>query len=464
MVDAFAITPTPHISSRPFYSMQQPTGTTVAPLPLAGWRRIPRVAVIGAGVIGLSVAMRIKEVYNDAVHVTIVAEKFGADTTSFNCGGLWEPYKVGNTDLDLINAWGRYSYQHFMRLANQADAAQSGCQMITAYHFYEHDLTSPSQLPPWRDIPASFAQLTSSDISAMGLKPKYLSGHVHLSVVADQSRYMPYLERKLRDAGVVFQQRRVDSLAAECRARKKIRDAPDGGATGTVVGLSSTVESSKPEPLYDVLINCTGLGAADIVSDDSDSGSGSVSAGPSDRCGEGKRCSYPIRGQVLRLKAPWLKHVLNFEPDYYVIPQSSGTVVAGGTAQVGDWSTALSETDSGAIMGGLREVLPAIQGAEVVSIVMLRVVHGCCLLCTTVRAGSTALFCAAGESVGGAATGSLKGAPADGAVRWWCEWGRRGQGSARDTLLRPRRRGGHIVRRVCRALGEGTFGRGLGAR
>lgn len=66
-----------------------------------------RVCVLGAGVIGLSTALRIQEESSDwgdspGVEVTLVADRFSPDTTSDGSGGFWEPYKLGNTPLACI--------------------------------------------------------------------------------------------------------------------------------------------------------------------------------------------------------------------------------------------------------------------------------------------------------------------------------------------------------------------------
>lgn len=47
------------------------------------------VCVLGAGVIGLTTALRIRQELPN-VTVTLVAEDFGIHTTSHGSGGLWE--------------------------------------------------------------------------------------------------------------------------------------------------------------------------------------------------------------------------------------------------------------------------------------------------------------------------------------------------------------------------------------
>lgn len=48
------------------------------------------------------------------------------------------------------------------------------------------------------------------------------------------------------------------------------------------------------------------------------------------------------RGQVVRVKAPWIKHYYNNDGKFYVIPNLE-TVVLGGTTQKGSWDTSINE-------------------------------------------------------------------------------------------------------------------------
>lgn len=57
------------------------------------------VAVIGAGVIGLSTALCIHDQYQHRVHplkIEVYADKFTPLTTSDGAAGLWQPYLYDN--------------------------------------------------------------------------------------------------------------------------------------------------------------------------------------------------------------------------------------------------------------------------------------------------------------------------------------------------------------------------------
>ena len=63
-----------------------------------------KVAIIGGGTVGLSVASKLIEERvnnfqdgNAVFFCSIIAEKFYEHTTSFGSGGLWEPYQIAGS-------------------------------------------------------------------------------------------------------------------------------------------------------------------------------------------------------------------------------------------------------------------------------------------------------------------------------------------------------------------------------
>ena len=61
-----------------------------------------RIAVVGAGIIGMTSAVAIKNDYPDA-DVTVFADLFTPNTTGDGSAGLWGPYVLGDTsDEDIM--------------------------------------------------------------------------------------------------------------------------------------------------------------------------------------------------------------------------------------------------------------------------------------------------------------------------------------------------------------------------
>lgn len=64
-----------------------------------------KIAVIGAGIIGLSSAVAVAEKYRDdfsAVDVTLFAETVSPNTTGDGSAGFICPYLLGNTPQPLV--------------------------------------------------------------------------------------------------------------------------------------------------------------------------------------------------------------------------------------------------------------------------------------------------------------------------------------------------------------------------
>jgi D-amino-acid oxidase len=262
--------------------------------------------------VGLSVATELKAQLSGA-DVTIIAENFYENTTSYGSGGFWEPYQVGNTAPELIKLWGEFSYNHFLALHSSPSAAQAGVQVVPAFFLAEqHEL--PIEEPCWKDIVCNFKDLTSADLRKLSLPENFVGGYSFLTVAAEQKYYLNWLTRELEKKGVIFETAKVSSL----------------------IKLANSCD-------YDIIVNCTGLGAADLLLAETD--------------------VYPVRGQVLRVKAPWIKAFWQFGSSY-MIPNVD-SVVVGGTAQVGDYNTEISDVDTKAILDGACSVFPALREAVI---------------------------------------------------------------------------------------------------
>lgn len=65
---------------------------------------VKKIAIVGAGVVGLSCAVKITEFLktNENVDVSLISEKFSPNTTGDGSAGLWGPYLIGDTASDKI--------------------------------------------------------------------------------------------------------------------------------------------------------------------------------------------------------------------------------------------------------------------------------------------------------------------------------------------------------------------------
>jgi len=269
-----------------------------------------RIAILGQGIVGLSCALKTYEEVGRDVQITVIADKPWQETTTVGSGGLWEPYELSGTLDEKIFEWGKIAFDHFLALHNSSECGIAGVQLMTSYELFTDD-DRPATDPIWKEIVLDYCVLHREELQKMNLPPKYIEGHRFTTFVIDQNYYLKWLYEKLSTMGISFVERKVLSLNE----------------------LSGS---------YDVVINCTGLGSGALLNDS---------------------LVYPIRGQVLRLKAPWIKNVWSFGSNY-LIPQID-TVVVGGTAQRDNWDESVSMEDTDRILDSVCAIFPSLRSAPI---------------------------------------------------------------------------------------------------
>eukprot|EP00798_Chlamydomonas_sp_ICE-L_P016373 gene16373-22575_t len=122
----------------------------------------PNIAVVGAGVSGLTCAMRILDPEHGIPNakVTVMANAFGCDTTSAGAAGLWGPYKLGKTPDDLVHKWGGDTYNHLMGLFYGPHAKRAGVSLVTTNWLNEE----PTPVPVWGDNVHNFKEADNSQL------------------------------------------------------------------------------------------------------------------------------------------------------------------------------------------------------------------------------------------------------------------------------------------------------------
>ncbi|MFF2369233.1 FAD-dependent oxidoreductase [Agromyces sp. NPDC058110] len=283
-----------------------------------------RAAVVGAGVIGLSVAHELRAA---GVDVVVFADAPDPRDCSPLAGAVWFPYGVS-----LDPAVVAMSDRTRVRLEALASDPATGVARRRGTYVVRRDGVDLS----WaNDLPER------ADVAAADLPAGALGAFRAVLPVVDMSRYLPWLRRRVTAMGVELRTHRVTDL-----------DELDGagGASGFgEAGAGGGLGASAVDPGFDAIVVAAGIRSTELVVDD-----------------EPMR---PRRGQVVRLANPGLTDWIIDEdaPDgmTYVIPRFDD-VVCGGTS-IDDWSTELDPATAEAILRRARAIEPALLGASVVS-------------------------------------------------------------------------------------------------
>ncbi|GFR44964.1 hypothetical protein Agub_g6274 [Astrephomene gubernaculifera] len=201
------------------------TSPAAPPPPIITSRRPLHICIVGAGVVGLTTALRLLQLNQDPptphdtaavssapplssrlgssrprprrVEITVLASDFGRDTTTAGAAGLWGPYKLSDTPEELVCRWGGATYTHLMELAHSRQADAAGVMPCAVNSFF----SEAQPLPFWRHIPFNFATMDprhldclgrgrtgSSSSSGSGSSPPSGSAALH-AVLSDVGRY-----------------------------------------------------------------------------------------------------------------------------------------------------------------------------------------------------------------------------------------------------------------------------------
>ena len=183
-----------------------------------------RIAVVGAGVSGLTCGVRLLEL--GATEVTIVARDVPPHhTTSAVAGAVWFPYRVQPNER--TGPWGAAGYERFADLAEKGEAPVTMAELTMLY-------PEPLGEEPWwlAAVPDSDAVRTAT---ADELPDGYGDARIVRVPCIEAPKYLDWLRRRFIGLGGMFEQRELTSL---------------------------------DEPAQDVVVNCAGVGATGLAHDD----------------------------------------------------------------------------------------------------------------------------------------------------------------------------------------------------
>lgn len=278
-----------------------------------------KIVIIGAGIIGITTAVRLVESFQD-VDITIISEDFSPNTTSNVSAGWWKPSHYPGLSDETNKKWCFTSYNRMINEAFSENAYKMGIQIMNTYVM---EKSEDCQVPFFADVVANFTKLTQRDIDTVCSKEgasDIKSGYSYTGTTITTNKYLSFYTKFLENNGVQFVEKKLTKL-------------------------HEFISDSKKEDEIDFIINCCGLGARTFCDDLN---------------------MFSVQGQVLRVKAPWIKHVLCLDNALNYIVPLSDLVVLGGVKKENEYHNEPNDEDCKNIFERCCKLIPSLKDAEIV--------------------------------------------------------------------------------------------------
>ncbi|XP_050445363.1 D-aspartate oxidase [Cataglyphis hispanica] len=269
-----------------------------------------KVAIVGGGVVGLTTAVIAQNGFLRNADITVLASNYD-DIVSYVAAGI---FRVGASfgsynEEKVTKKWIKDSYEFYDDIRKSDYASYAGVTDISGYIFAN---SSPHTVQNrWlENIVPVYRRATEEEFQLVNGNWKY--GSFFSTLLTQTNLYLPWIKQKLLINGVTFEQKKLNSF-------KELSDK------------------------FDIIINCTGLGARKLCDD---------------------RRLVSIRGQVLKVRAPWIKTFFYGELDTYVIPGFDGMVTLGGSRNFDSENIRLCPYESAAIRERCETLVPSLKDAE----------------------------------------------------------------------------------------------------
>ncbi|XP_019501877.1 PREDICTED: D-aspartate oxidase isoform X3 [Hipposideros armiger] len=148
-----------------------------------------RIAVVGAGVMGLSTALCISKLVPQC-SITVISDKFSPDTTSDVAPGILIPHAYPETPIHKQKQWFRETFDHLFAIANSAEAGEAGVHLISGWQIFQNIPTE--EAPFWADVVLGFRKMTEVELKKF---PQHVFGQAFTTLKCEGSAYLPWLEK-----------------------------------------------------------------------------------------------------------------------------------------------------------------------------------------------------------------------------------------------------------------------------
>lgn len=270
-----------------------------------------KIAIVGGGIIGICTSLALQDQYPHS-SITLYSDRWTPQTTGNVSAGLIFPYSIGpKTDPNLLDRLLGDTMLFFQKLISDPLSGEIGVSLLTTYELNESTHTTIPSFPNVLDI----RNLTENELNRIrGNNERLRSGLKCTTYIAEPTLLLPYLMERFKCKGGIMVTQKISAL-------------------------------NQLTVINDLVVNCTGIGSR-YLHDVQD------------------QRIHSLRGQVARIRAPWIRHAILAGLNY-IIPNRD-CVIIGGTKQAHDYCMEARDSDMKDIIDGCALLNPSIRKAEII--------------------------------------------------------------------------------------------------
>ncbi|CAI2727515.1 unnamed protein product [Schistosoma spindalis] len=251
-----------------------------------------KVGIIGSGIIGLSTGLLIKETYSN-IEISIQSDKKNVMVTSYGAAGIFRPdpkllpgLNDNENQLNDFIHWCNIGREQYWKLACSWNSSNAGVYFHPTYQLSEYN---EFDIPFISKLCGKTIYLDEEEIHSIGFAKHIKSAYYYTTCIVEPRYYMNYLLNQIKNL--------VPNDHSIYNEREKAFTS------------SNELYYWAKEQKINIIMNCTGLGSGYLFNDPE---------------------IKPVKGQLVRVLAPWMKFGFYFGRDDTYCYTGKESVILGG--------------------------------------------------------------------------------------------------------------------------------------
>ena len=271
-----------------------------------------KICIVGAGIVGLCTAWQARNQFGGDCQIHVIADKFEESTVSACAIGIFEPHSKSRICDNFEELW-KLSFDFFIDLLKSKAAGKAGISMVDGFRCHQIAL-SDETIGKMKTLVYNFEEVDAQTMGPVKDRSNIAKVYHYSTLMMDSAKFLIWASEVLINQGVQFLTRHIDDF-------QELADED-----------------------YEIIFNCSGLGSCSLAKD---------------------KDLESVRGQIVKINAPWIKQFYNFFDESTSIHPGEGCCVVGSTFQKENFEAEPCKSITEAMLKRVANRIPSLENAQV---------------------------------------------------------------------------------------------------